>query len=203
MKEDDLLNPDRLMDMLKNDRGYASFFAPPINASSKGKAIYELGVANDLIKSHIELQAVLPYMNPKISEADPPDCVAEGNIAIEITELVNEHAVGMNARIKQGRAGKNDFKCYGDWNESLFKKQLLKIIAKKDSRKLLGGPYTKYILIMSTDEFLLEYKTVKKWTQNMKPAVTNLLDRIYLLFSYKPQHIPAYPFIEIPITKEK
>lgn len=202
MKEDDLLTPEKLMDMYQNDRGYASYYAPPTNATPEEKALYELGAAKDLIKSHKELEINPPYINPQISEADPPDCISEDNVAIEMTELVNQEAVGMNSRIKQGRAGDKDFPCYGKWNKSIFEDEIKKRINIKDQKKFIGGPYKKYILVIYTDEFMLEYSDSVKWIKEITPIKTNLLDRVYLLFSYKPKHVPARPFIEIPIIKE-
>lgn len=203
MKDDDLLTAEMLMNMYQNDRGYASYYAPPTNATPEEKAIYELGAAKDLIKSHKELKINLPYINPEISKADPPDCISEDNVAIEITELVNQEAVGMNLRIKQGKAGEDDFPCYGNWNKSIFEEHIKKRIHIKDRKKFIGGPYRKYILVIYTDELMLEYRDSVKWSKEIPPIRTNLLDCVYLLFSYKPKHVPERPFIEIPIIKEK
>ena len=111
-----------LIETIKKQRKYASFFEWP------DKDIKELGVLKELFKSMAKT-SICHYKNPKSSEKDPPDCIAEdtkGNkIGFEISELVDEETV------KQSQKGYAELKF---WENDELVEKLKEIICEKEKK---------------------------------------------------------------------
>lgn len=178
---------DELRECLKRQRKYASFFDWP------RKDVKELGIVEMLFKS-MELQGIHTFQNLRISRKDPPDCIAEdqsGNlIGLEVSEFVDEEAVRLNAQGKD---------VYRDWTIDEVVKQLEIIITEKDSKTFHGGPYKKLILVIHTDEFVINFQTLKPVLETHEFGKTNQITETYLLFSYDPE-INHFPYIQLKIV---
>jgi hypothetical protein len=62
------------------------------------------------------------------------------------------------------------------------------IIAKKDDPKdIRGGPYSKYFLVVHTDEAAIKEEVVRPWLVGFA-ATVGLLDEVLLLLSYAPEN---------------
>lgn len=125
-----------------------------------------------------------------------PDCVAEdvngGTVAIEVTEFVSRKAIEMNQK------GKN---VYYYWKPDEVVNEVKNIIAKKDNVEYVGGPYTKVILVIHSDEIALDYEEYS--TVLSEPEFeTNTIDEVIFLFSYRP-HVKTYPYVELKVTSNK
>jgi hypothetical protein len=125
----------------------------------------------------------------------PPDCQAfldQGPVGIEVTELVSQVVI---ERYK--RDGTSLWKV---WSKNAFLCQLAHIIAKKDRAKdIRGGPYSKYFLVVHTDELAIKEDVVRPWLAEFTPT-TALLDEVFLLLSYEPE-TKRCPVIKITIQK--
>jgi hypothetical protein len=95
---------------------------------------------------------------PEIDQ--PPDCEAmiDGQwCGIEHTELVNEPTLKRSIRARRERqAGKNPEKpeAYFLWTQASLLAALQDIIDDKDqdAARMKGGPYTRYMLVIETEE---------------------------------------------------
>lgn len=184
---------DILREYLKRQRKYANFF------DWHKKDEKELGIIETLFES-MKLHGINTFQNLRISQKDPPDCIAEdqsGNlIGIEVCELVDEEVVRLNAQ------GKN---VYRDWTIDEIVKQLEMIIDEKDYKLFHGGPYKKLILIIHTDEFVINFQTLQPILETYQFKKTNQITEAYLLFSYDPEIGHRYcttycPYIQLKIS---
>lgn len=139
-----------LIDIIKKQRKHASFFEWP------QKDTKELGILICLISS-LEKDGSSSYSDPQSTLKDPPDCVARDNsgklMGIEISEFVD---------LKTVRAAQHnkDYPKYWDIKDIIEKTQ--SIILKKDRKKFHGGPYSKIILIIFTDETYEHFEYVEQ-----------------------------------------
>lgn len=171
---------------IKKNRGYASYFEWP------DKDQKEVGVTLCLFES-LEKNTGELYSGlfARGEGNDPPDCEAKNNIGekigIEVTELVDENG------IKNHISG-NTYD-WAEWNkEKLLNKIQERILAKDKPNKVKGGPYSKYILLIHTDEPDLPYKKAKELLKGTKFLPLQVIDEIFLLFSYDTDH-EACPYI--------
>jgi hypothetical protein len=189
---------EQLKDILK-DRVYASFF------KGGSKPQEELTVVRELLESmanHGEER----YFDPSVSSLDPPDCIASGAngaaVAIEVTEIVCEQAVRINAqrdrkaimRMEPGVA------VMRAWNRQNFISHVSDRLVDKDTKKLNRGPYEAYVIAMHTDEPDLERDKCEAWLHGHAFGPFKQICDAYLLFSYKP--IVGYPYLRIQIAKK-
>jgi hypothetical protein len=180
-----------LKQILQEKRKYASFFEWP------DKQLKECGVVQSLLDS-MENQGIfrLAALKPGPHPNNAPDCIAEdvsgGNVAIEVTEFVSRKAIEMNQK------GKN---VYHDWKPDEVINEVKNIIAKKDNVKYVGGPYSKVILVIHSDEIALDHEAYS--TVLSEPSFeTNIIDEVIFLFSYRPQ-VKTYPYVELKVTSNK
>lgn len=176
-----------IREFLKRQRKYASFF----EWFDKGQK--ELGIVETLLQS-VAFKGAETFLNLSISLKDPPDCIAEdqsGNlIGFEVRELVDEEAVRLNAQGKE---------VYRNWEVNEVIKELESIIVEKDSKTFHGGPYKRLILVIHTDEFVLDFQTLKPFLEICEFKKTNQISEVYLLFSYDPE-ISHFPHIQLKIA---
>jgi hypothetical protein len=173
-----------LKDIIKKQRKHSGFFEWP------HKGTKELGVVKCLLES-LEKAGCCPYSNPHSAKKDPPDCIAQdksGNIVgIEVSELVDLETV------RDAQKNKSYPKY---WNKKEVLDQIQSIISKKDQKKFQGGPYSRIVLLIFTDETFLERDDAISYLQRHKFVKTNQIDEIYLLFSYGARY-RTYPFVKL------
>ncbi len=129
---------------------------------------------------------------------DPPDCEAKSNsghrIGIEVTELVDGASIAADKAAKSGQSISREPFC-----ESEVFNLVAKCIKKKDNSKIKGGTYDEYVLIIYCDEpRMLDYGLIQSVRCATFPK-TNLIDRIFLLFSYSPWE-KCCPYIELKLS---
>ncbi len=175
----------------KKTRGYADHFG-----WSTDRDLEEWGVVLSLNEA-LEKSGAAGFSNIQARGRgnDPPDCEAltqdNKRVAIEVTELVREEA------IRAFKAGHDHV--MADWDEESFLSAVLILIEKKDRKfdALKGGPYPGgHILVIFTDEPLLNRKNVAKYLQKEVFPATDNLTQIFFLIAYDPQ-IETYPCFEI------
>ena len=176
-----------LIDIIKRQRKHASYFEWP------QKDTKELGVVKSLIES-LEKAGCYPYFKPNSTKKDPPDCIAQDNtgnvVGIEVTELVDLKTV---RDAQQNKA----YPKYWDRQEVLDRVQW--IISEKDQKNFYGGPYSKIILVIFTDEPFIDPDEVIPYLQQHEFAETNQIGEIYLLFSYDPRYHTC-PYLKLKLA---
>jgi hypothetical protein len=124
---------------------------------------------------------------------DPPDCEAKdvdgNNVGIEVTELVDPAAI-IAFR-------KENIYNWAEWDKDKLLNAINTRLDKKNTRtRIKGGPYSKYILIIHTDEPILNVDYANGLLNNYYFARRDLIDRAFLLISYDPRY-KTDPIIEL------
>ena len=82
------------------------------------------------------------------------------------------------------------------WEQQEIIDRTQSIIQKKDQKKFHGGPYSKIILIIFTDETFLDRDNAIHYLKQHKFKRTNQIDEIYFLFSYDSRD-KTYPYVKL------
>lgn len=180
-----------LRQILQEQRKYASFFEWP------DKQMKECGVVQDLFET-MEKEGTLPFLDlrsgPHPNQA--PDCIAEdesgGVVAIEVTEFVSRKAVEMNQKGRQ---------VYRYWKPDEVINEIRSIITQKERVTYFGGPYSKIILVIHTDEIALDHETYSN-VLSAPSFDTEVINEIFFLFSYRPE-VKGYPYVKLKITSNR
>jgi hypothetical protein len=94
---------------------------------------------------------------------------------VEITELVNKKA------IEKTRLGRS---VYAVWSDAALISDIRGTISRKDDPvKVKGGPYSRYILLIHTDEDDLPADRLQNVVRTLS-FETRLIDDVYVLVSY-------------------
>lgn len=176
-----------------NHRAYAGYFS-----WSTDRAIEEIGVVHALHESlsHNGRNFFHSYRSRGIGN-DPPDCEATldagGRIGIEVTELVDGESI---AASRADQVLKWKF-------EPFAKDALIKLldqrIQKKDNSTVKGGPYEEYVLVIYCDDPRVMDCDLINFVSTYSFSRTNLLDKVYLLFSFSPR-TACCPYIELRLN---
>ncbi|MEW6116752.1 MAG: hypothetical protein AB1553_07620 [Nitrospirota bacterium] len=180
-----------LEQILQEQRKYAAFFEWPDKQSK------ECGIVQCLLES-MENHGLAPFtgLRPGPSPNHAPDCIAEDKsgetVAIEVTEFVSRKAIEMNQR------GKN---VYHYWKPDEVINEVKKIITQKDGVTYRGGPYSKIVLVIHTDEIALDHET---YSTVLSGAAfeAQTIDGAFFLFSYRPQ-VKSYPHVQLNLMSNK
>jgi hypothetical protein len=180
---------------LEKDRGYASFFGWPID-----RDLEEWAVANILHEALLAKSAsFFCGLKGRGRGNDPPDCEAADpngrRVAIEVTELVSGKAI---QAYKRGETYE-----WADWSQEEFLSALSGLLVEKALRrvKLKEGPYDGgYVVIVYTDEPMLQVEKVRALLQGSALSKPEGIDRAFLLLSYDPR-TREYPYVELPMTQ--
>src|SRR5258708_1850155 len=135
-------------------KGYASFWDSP------DKGTKERGIVCDLLASIEGKGGRHGIVSIRKNRRDPPDCVGTGEnneiVAFEVTELVDEETIRRN---KKGQRS-NQRKClcaFKEWTADALIEKIRNILKAKDEKRFHGGPYSRIVLIIHTDEPLLRH----------------------------------------------
>lgn len=163
-----------LLEKLRRVRKYASFFEWP------DKKLKERDVVDYLLRS-MELRGEAEYSEPTPSPDDPPDCVVfdrDGKlVAVEVTELVSAEAIRRNQRGDD---------VYRDWKPNEVTHEINSLLLKKDGKRFHGGPYTKKIGLIFTDEVIIQasQEEYAEYLAGQSFGPVEQIDEAYFLFSY-------------------
>jgi hypothetical protein len=116
--------------------------------------VEECGIASDILG---EAGVNVAGMRSLERGQDPPDCEAtlEGRFSgVEVTELIDQRALEQRLH----HPGSPVF----DWDKPTFLAALQKRIEAKD-RAWKGGPYERSVLVIHTDEYVLDRDTVSRF----------------------------------------
>lgn len=163
-----------LLEKMRRVRKYASFFEWP------DKKLKERSIVEFLLNS-MQLGGEAKYSKPIPSPDEPPDCVVSDEdgrpVAVEVTELVSAEAIRRNQR------GNN---VYREWKFNEIAHELNNAILKKDGKRFHGGPYAKKIVLIFTDEIILQasQEEYAEYLAGLSFGPVEQIDEAYLLFSY-------------------
>lgn len=190
---------EQLKALVAKQRAYASFF------KGGSKAQEGLTVVRNLLES-MAARGERRFVEPSVSTVDPPDCVAKAadgtSVAMEVTEVVCEQAVRINAQqdreaIKRMEPGVAVMR---RWERQDFIANVSERLVDKDAKKLKGGPYGTYVVVMHTDEPDLEHNKCEAWLRGHAFGPFRQIRDAYLLFSYMPA--VGYQYLKIEIAQQ-
>ena len=185
-----------------NDPNWASIyeeFASGIRPHASYWALSKDRVANELsvlreYETALAKDGRLFFRNPRHSGegSDPPDCEADdldgGTVAIELTELVDGDAIVLARR---GETAPRNY-----WPREHLVSLIEATIRKKDRPSdVKGGPYSAYLLVIYTDEWV----GLDLLAGHIFPRTT-LISRVFVLMSYMPAS-QGCPCIELQIAR--
>jgi hypothetical protein len=117
---------------------------------------------------------------------DPPDC--EGLLdgqwsAVEVTQLMHE-----NARAQSMKAIKQqpeEPEVYYRWGRDDVLRAIQELIDVKDAKHYKGGPYRRFVLVIYTDEFVLNGATMHQFLDKVTFR-TRVFTDVVVGLSYEP-----------------
>ena len=180
-----------IKEAISKSRGYADSFewSPDRNLEEYGIVKLFCEALAKEGKSFIDISSIISRGRGN----DPPDC--EGNdldgnlIGIEVTELVDPEAI---IAFK-----KNQDYQWAEWDKSkLIDAINNRLEAKNTPDRIKGGPYKSYIIIIFTDEPVLNSDYTKDLLKGYRFAKRNLIDRAFLFIFYDPIY-KTYPCLEL------
>jgi hypothetical protein len=172
-------------------RGYSDFFAWPVDRQLEEWAIV------DSLKESLE-KANAGFFNSLVARGrgnDPPDCEAllfeGGKLGIEVTELVDPVAI---MAYKNGNTNQ-----WAEWSEAKLINSITQRLEVKDvSKNIKGGPYDLYMLVIHTDEPILNFDYTYPILSEYPFGFYSLISRAFLLMSFDEKY-RCCPFIELNI----
>ena len=179
----------KIVEALKKQKGYASFFDWP------NKATKEKGIVRDLLKAMEAKGEYHGVVKLKSNKPDPPDCVGvveNGElVGFEVTELVDQETVRKNRQGKRTRK---------KWTPNELLAKLREIVREKDSKKYHGGSYSKIILVIHTDEPFVRSADCDSILRGQLVGQCRQITDGYLLLSYKPRR-KSYPYFKLELGR--
>lgn len=162
-------------------RKHADFF------ETVDKGIKELNIAMrffQLLESQIG-----EYLVKVQLAGDPPDVAVVTDkgtsFGIEITELVNEKAIGLQIKDRHQQYLMEII----SWNSRTLQTKLNKIITSKVGKCTnVEESYDQFVLLIFTDEPRLNSNVIKKFLPEIKLPNFAPFDVVYILTSYEPQN---------------
>jgi hypothetical protein len=154
----------------------------------RDKPTGERGAARDILT---QAGIVFEDLKSLPEGMDPPDCEAsiDGRLTgIEVTELVHRKTLEIAIKADKSRAaGKlpDRLEAHFVWTKTDLVDALRSRIRAKDGAVLKGGPYTRYILAIYTDETFLDFSAVDGWLAS-ESFPTNTITDVLFGFSYEP-----------------
>lgn len=191
-----------LREYVSKQRGYASFFSYPPNRDAE-----EWGVAEQLRES-MALDGREPFtdVTSRGRGDDPPDCEATNStgqrVAIEITELVDGDAIKAHQAARRSGSGAP----VPEWSQLKFLNSVTTLLIRKDRKgsQLKGGPYPGgYVVVIPTDETMLDPSTVAKYLEGHAFSGMRHVTQAFVLLSYMPsaEGKGQYPYSELRLSK--
>jgi hypothetical protein len=167
-----------IIESIAKQRGYADFFDWP------DKTVKEWGIVQSFceeIERDKGPKIVSGKQHPGGSNHAPDFQVTtdSGEIwGVEITELVSQEAI---------EATKHNKLFYPEWTDVDLISAFENLVSKKDKpKKVKGGPYNRYSLLVHVDEDMLLAERLRNVFCS-RVFQTRLIDDIYVLVSYDPR----------------
>jgi hypothetical protein len=179
----------KLIEARQKRKGYASFFDWPYKAQK------EKGIVLDLLEAIKANDGHHGIIKIRSNESDPPDCICTTQngeyVGFEVTELVDAKTVKMNQRGIRTRK---------KWTSGELLSKLKEIIKTKDSKTYRGGPYSRIVLVIFTDEPLVRAMDCGAILRGRILGQCRSITDCYLLLSYQPG-LKSYPYFKVELSR--
>jgi hypothetical protein len=176
---------------IRRSRRYSDFFAYP-----EDRELEELRIVHSL-KASLEVTnvAFFDQASTRGRGNDPPDCEAllfDGRrLGVEVTELVDPEAI---MAYKNGVLTQ-----WAEWDEDKLINSITQRLKAKDiAKNIKGGPYDTYMVIIHTDEPILNFDYTFPILSDYPFRYYSVIDRAFLLMSYDTKY-RCCPYIELNI----
>ncbi|OAN16362.1 hypothetical protein A3K86_10845 [Photobacterium jeanii] len=161
-------------------RRHADFFETP------DKTTKELFVTQSLFQM-LEAETKEYLVSMSLAQ-DPPDVAVSINtgkkIGVEVTELVNEKAIGLDIKRKRIQYIKEII----SWNYETFTLKLQNIISTKAKKcEQLPAGYDELVLLIFTDEPRLDATTIEEYIKDTMFSDIEAFQSVYILTSHDPK----------------
>ena len=177
----------RLLEYLGRVRRYMPFFEWPDRRRK------ELGILKYLLES-MEKDGIREYLSPLSASEDPPDCLArdlqDNLVGFEITELVSAYAIRENQRSNA---------IYRDWDAPEVLAHTEYLLRAKDAKVFHGGPYSKRITVIFTDEITIPVAQYQPLLSSHRFTSLPNTDEAYFLFPY--DGTDRCPYVRLAVSK--
>ena len=123
--------------------------------------------------------------------ADPPDLeamdVSGRSVGIEVTEIVDVIAIKRCIAAKVHE--------HANWDAPKLGEHIKQALLRKAQIELNGGPYEECILVLFTNEYLLDFDRVERWLREETFAQPMAFSRAFLSLDYQPGQ--GYPLVPV------
>ena len=166
------------------------------------KAVQERGAAREILGA-----AGFAVTEFDSRQDDPPDCegLLDGQwAAVEVTRLVHEKARARSMKaIKQRAAGRKPEKpeIFYFWDRDDVLGTIQERIAVKGAVRYKGGPYQRYVLVIHTDELVLNAATMREFLDGATFR-TRVFTDVVVGLSYEPA-FGGYPTFRLNLDRQK
>jgi hypothetical protein len=145
------------------------------------KSEKERGVALQIL-----LDAKFDVAEFRSRQDDPPDY--EGLLdaqwsAVEVTQLMHEKARAQSMKAMKQQQEQSER--YYLWGRDDLLRKIQKLIDVKDRKQYKGGPYQRFVLVIYTDEFILDGATMLQFLDGATFR-TRLMTDVVVGLSYEP-----------------
>jgi hypothetical protein len=140
------------------------------------KQLAELGAARTILEA---AGLSVARLTSRTHGEDPPDCegIVDGaSVGIEVTELVHQGALEQSLK---------DRTVYFVWDQQALSEAIQEIVTRKSEAQWQGGPYARRLLVVYTDEFVLNGNSVERFLEGQRFRTTSFSDA-FLGLSYDP-----------------
>jgi hypothetical protein len=132
---------------------------------------------------------------------DPPDC--EGLLdgrwsAVEVTQLMHEKARAQSMKAIKQQPEKPE--AYYLWDRDDVLRAIQELIEVKDAKRYKGGPYQRFVLVICTDEFVLNSATMHQFLDGATFR-TRVFTDVVVGSSYEPAS-GMYPTFRLSLVRQ-
>jgi hypothetical protein len=179
---------DDIVNIINRLRPYARFWEWP------NKQLKEINIVRDFLFS-MNIHGLKEYHSPILGPSNnhPPDCILKNTIGeiigVEVSELVSEVAIKDNIK------GNN---VYCDWTDGDILRKTRSILDTKDKKQYVGGPYHKIIILIHTDEPIINYDSCRRLLCSETYGKYVNISEAYFMLSYDPNH-KCCPYVRLNI----
>ncbi len=179
-----------LQEAVKKQRGYAAFFGWP------DRPVMERGVVAELFSAlNRDLGVSFSKLRSREPGQDPPDCeatdAAGALVGIEVTELVDESSIH--------EARKRNPYHWAEWSPDRVVTAIQERILSKGRACPKGGSYSRYLLVIHTDEPVVSQEFVERSVAGHVFTDAGIITEAWLLLSYDPGS-QSYPYVRLSLA---
>jgi len=114
---------------------------------------------------------------------------------------VDQEVTAHNVRAARKTVGQDPLErmrhtVYRDWDGAGLVAAVEALLREKDGKTLHGGPFAEYLVVLHTDDYMLDHAEAEEWLRGHTFGGLRQVTGAYLLFSYVPA-IDGCPHIRL------